>query len=118
MVSPEGHESSAAGIQTEDERQLAELGYKQELTRAWSGFTNFAISFTIISVLAGTFTTFFQAWNGGRPVAIALGRAPLLRAVPLVALSMSGVTSAFPPPGGPPLGGGPPGGGGAGRVVR
>ena len=32
----------------EDERQLAELGYKQELARGWSAFTNFAISFTII----------------------------------------------------------------------
>ena len=37
-----------------DEQRLHELGYKQELSRAWSGFTNFAISFTIISVLAGT----------------------------------------------------------------
>jgi len=27
-----------------DEQRLAELGYKQELTRAWSSFTNFAIS--------------------------------------------------------------------------
>ncbi len=38
-----------------DEERLAELGYKQELHRGWSGFTNFAISFTIISVLAGSF---------------------------------------------------------------
>ena len=37
----------------QDERELAELGYKQELHRGWSSFTNFAISFTIISVLAG-----------------------------------------------------------------
>ena len=37
-----------------DEERLAELGYKQELSRGWSAFTNFAISFTIISVLAGT----------------------------------------------------------------
>ena len=36
-----------------DEQRLHEMGYKQELSRAWSGFTNFAISFTIISVLAG-----------------------------------------------------------------
>ena len=28
-----------------DEQRLAELGYRQELTRAWSSFTNFAISF-------------------------------------------------------------------------
>jgi hypothetical protein len=31
-----------------DEQRLAELGYKQELHRSWSGFQNFAISFTII----------------------------------------------------------------------
>jgi hypothetical protein len=40
-----------------DERRLAELGYKQELKRGWSGFSNFAISFSIISILAGCFTT-------------------------------------------------------------
>ena len=32
-----------------DEQRLAELGYKQELQRGWSGFSNFAISFSIIS---------------------------------------------------------------------
>src|SRR5881397_4257799 len=57
----------------EDERKLAELGYKQELSRAWSGFTNFAISFTIISVLAGTFTTFAFGWQNGGPIAISIG---------------------------------------------
>jgi hypothetical protein len=56
-----------AGAGSADEQRLAELGYRQELARAWSGFTNFAISFTIISVLAGTFTNFAFAWqNGGR----------------------------------------------------
>ncbi len=50
-----------------------ELGYRQELSRAWSGFTNFAISFTIISVLAGTFTTFSFAWQNGGPIAISIG---------------------------------------------
>ena len=29
---------------SDDERRLAELGYKQELDRSWSGFSNFAIS--------------------------------------------------------------------------
>ena len=51
----------------EDERRLHELGYRQELSRGWSAFTNFAISFTIISVLAGTFTTFGPAWAERRP---------------------------------------------------
>src|SRR3954465_13683766 len=57
----------------EDAQRLRELGYRQELSRAWSGFTNFAISFTIISVLAGTFTTFSFAWQNGGPIAVSIG---------------------------------------------
>ena len=56
-----------------DEERLAELGYKQDLTRVWSSFSNFAISFTIISVLAGCFTTYGQAFNNGGPIAISWG---------------------------------------------
>ena len=56
-----------------DEQRLAELGYKQELSRTWSAFTNFAISFTIISVLAGCFTSFGFAWLNGGPVAVSIG---------------------------------------------
>src|SRR5438067_7615326 len=37
-------------------------------------FTNFAISFTIISVLAGCFTNFSFAWNAGGPIAISRER--------------------------------------------
>jgi amino acid transporter len=84
-----------------DEQQLADLGYKQELSRAWSGFTNFAISFTIISVLAGTFTTFFQAWNSGGPIAISIGWPVLCVFVLMVAWSMAELTSAYPTAGGP-----------------
>ena len=68
-TTPTAGETTAA----DDERQLAALGYRQELSRAWSGFTNFAISFTIISVLAGTFTTFAFAWQNGGPVAVSWG---------------------------------------------
>src|SRR5437763_4359396 len=88
-------------IQDHDERKLAELGYKQELVRAWSSFSNFAISFTIISVLAGTFTTFGQAWNAGGPVAISIGWPLICALVLLVAVSMSELTSAYPTAGGP-----------------
>jgi amino acid transporter len=94
-------QATTAGAQTDDERQLAELGYKQELVRAWSSFTNFAISFTIISVLAGTFTTFGQAWNAGGPIAISIGWPVICFFVFLVALSMAELTSAFPTAGGP-----------------
>jgi amino acid transporter len=85
----------------EDERQLADLGYKQELSRGWSSFTNFAISFTIISVLAGCVTNFSFAWNAGGPIAISLGWPILCGFVLLVAFSMAELTSAFPTAGGP-----------------
>src|SRR5437879_6290501 len=84
-----------------DEQRLAELGYKQELSRAWSSFTNFAISFTIISVLAGCFTNFSFAWTAGGPAAVAIGWPVLCVFVLLVAVSMSELTSAFPTAGGP-----------------
>jgi len=87
--------------QSEDERQLAELGYRQELSRAWSGFTNFAISFTIISVLAGTFTTFAFAWQNGGPVAVSWGWPILCAFVLMVAFSMAELTSRYPTAGGP-----------------
>src|SRR4051795_2195143 len=84
-----------------DEQKLAELGYKQELTRVWSSFSNFAISFTIISVLAGGFTTYCQAWNNGGPVAISWGW-PIIAAIVLViAFCMSELVSAYPTAGGP-----------------
>ncbi len=84
-----------------DEERLAELGYKQELSRAWSGFTNFAISFTIISVLAGTFTAFAFAWQNGGPVAASWGWPILCALIMTVAWSMAELTSAYPTAGGP-----------------
>src|SRR2546423_4141994 len=91
----------SSGTPSRDEQKLAELGYKQELFRGWSSFTNFAISFTIISVLAGTFTTFGQAWNAGGPVAITIGWPIICLFVLLVAFSMAELTSPFPSAGGP-----------------
>src|SRR3982750_3670273 len=58
---------------SDDDALLAKLGYKQELSRSWSSFSNFALSFSIISILAGCFTTFYQGWNNGGPVAISWG---------------------------------------------
>jgi amino acid transporter len=85
----------------EDVRRLEELGYRQELARAWSGFTNFAISFTIISVLAGTFTTFSFAWQNGGPIAVSIGWPVLCGFVLMVAFSMAELTSRYPTAGGP-----------------
>src|SRR5690348_18131679 len=50
---------------TDDERLLHRLGYKQELFRAMDAFRNFAISFTIISILAGCLTSYYLAFQWG-----------------------------------------------------
>ncbi len=83
-----------------DEQRLAELGYKQELRRGWSSFSNFAISFSIISVLSGCFTTYSQAFNDGGPIAISIGWPIVSLIILTVAFSMSELASAFPTAGG------------------
>lgn len=83
-----------------DEQRLAELGYKQELKRNWSGFSNFAISFSIISILAGCFTTFGQAWNNGGPIAISIGWPLISVFILIIGLTMSELVSAYPTSGG------------------
>jgi hypothetical protein len=45
-----------SGTLDKDRHILHGLGYAQELSRRMSGFSNFAISFTIISILSGTLT--------------------------------------------------------------
>src|SRR6478672_10770063 len=84
----------------DDARALAELGYKQELHRGMSGFSNFAVSFSIISVLAGCITSYAIAMNAGGPIAISIGW-PLVGAfVLLVALAMAEICSVYPTAGG------------------
>lgn len=84
----------------EDARRLAELGYEQELSRTWSGFSNFAISFSIISILAGCFTTFGQAWNNGGPIAVSWGWPLISVFILIIGLCMSELVSAYPTAGG------------------
>ncbi|MEJ7636071.1 amino acid permease [Aeromicrobium sp.] len=85
---------------TDDEKHLASLGYKQELNRSWSSFSNFAISFSIISILAGCFTTFGQAWNNGGPVAISWGWPIISIFILIIGFTMSELVSAYPTSGG------------------
>ena len=64
----------APGYHTsEDEKTLHKLGYAQELFRAMGGFQNFAISFTIISILAGCLTSYYIAFGQGGPIAVTWG---------------------------------------------
>jgi len=83
-----------------DEQMLAKLGYKQELGRSWSSFSNFAISFSIISILAGCFTTFGQAWNNGGPVAISWGWPIISTFILIIGFTLSELVSAYPTSGG------------------
>jgi amino acid transporter len=92
--------STAEGTMTTDEQRLAELGYKQELKRGWSSFSNFAISFSIISVLAGCFTTYGQALKNGGPVAISIAWPLISVMILFVAFSMSELASSMPTAGG------------------
>ena len=87
-------------VTNDDEKRLAALGYKQELSRTWSAFSNFAISFSIISILAGCFTTFAQAWNNGGPVAISIGWPVISLFILIIGFCMSELASAFPTSGG------------------
>ena len=64
------------------------------------GFQNFAISFTIISILAGCLTSYFIAFNNGGPVAITWGWLIVGLMSTLVALAMAEIASAYPTAGG------------------
>jgi amino acid transporter len=92
---PEGHEHI-----DDDEQLLAKLGYAQDLKRSWSGFSNFAISFSIISILAGCFTSFGLAWNSGGPAAIAWGWPIVSAFILIIGLCLSELVSAYPTSGG------------------
>jgi amino acid transporter len=85
---------------SEDERLLHRLGYAQELFRAMGGFRNFAISFTIISILAGCLTSYFVAFERGGPVAVTWGWLLVGLMSTIIALSMAEIASAYPTAGG------------------
>ena len=86
--------------QSDDERMLHRLGYAQELFRGMGGFQNFAISFTIISILAGCLTSYAIAYGQGGPVAITWGWLIVGLMSSIVALSMAEIASKFPTAGG------------------
>lgn len=92
---------SGPGTGTNDDAALlAELGYKQELHRGMSGFSNFAVSFSIISILAGCITTYYLAMDAGGPVAINIGWLICGAFVLCVAMAMAEICSVYPTAGG------------------
>jgi amino acid transporter len=89
-----------AGDIADDVRRLAKLGYAQELGRRMGAFSNFAISFSIICILAGGITSSQLGVSavGGAAAGIVwpIGVGFAL----VVALCMAQVASAFPTAGG------------------
>jgi amino acid transporter len=85
---------------SDDEEVLHGLGYAQELFRAMGGFRNFAISFTIISILAGCLTSYTIAFEHGGPIAVTWGWLLVGLMSTIIALSMAEIASAYPTAGG------------------
>ena len=50
-----------------DVERLHQLGYAEELRRRMGGFSNFAVSFTIISVLSGASRCTTSVWSTAGP---------------------------------------------------
>jgi amino acid permease (GABA permease) len=83
-----------------DVEQLHQLGYAQELRRRMSGFSNFAVSFTIISILSGCLTLYGYGMNTGGPIIMNIGWPIVGVLVLMVGLAMAEVTSSYPTAGG------------------
>ncbi|QEL15319.1 amino acid permease [Limnoglobus roseus] len=86
--------------ESDDVRTLHKMGYAQELSRCLNGFSNFAISLSIICILAGGITSFHVGYCSVGGAAIGLGW-PLVCLFSLcVAATMGQIASAFPTAGG------------------
>jgi amino acid transporter len=83
-----------------DVETLHRMGYAQELRRRMSGFSNFAVSFTIISILSGCLTAYGGAMNNGGPIDMNIGWPFVGIMVLFVGLAMAEVCSSFPTAGG------------------
>lgn len=84
----------------EDVKILHSMGYAQELERRMSGFSNFAISFSIICILSGGINSLAQATAGAGGASIGIGWPLGCLISGLFALAMAQIASAYPTAGG------------------
>lgn len=75
---------------------LNAFGYKQELLRDMGGFSNFAISFSVISILTGAVTLYGFGFNQGGPAVMGIGWPLVVLFVLLLSSSLAELTSAIP----------------------
>ena len=98
-IAVEPGEREFADIDRSDTRRLHQLGYAQLLRRRMSGFSNFAVSFSIISVLTA-FTIYGYGLGTGGPVDLTWGYLLVGLFVIVVGLGMAEICSAYPTSGG------------------
>jgi len=83
-----------------DAEDLARLGYAQQLFREMGGFSNFAVSFSIISVLTGAVLLYGYGLKFAGPIVNTVGW-PVVSVFTLaIAASMAELASAYPTAGG------------------
>ncbi len=100
MTDQKSNRSAATQTQSDaydsDRETLAKLGYLQVFERGMGTFGSFAISFTIISILAGCLTSYFIAFSSGGPVAITWGWLLVGVLVTFIGLALGEIAAAFP----------------------
>lgn len=84
----------------DDESRLKSLGYSQELSRCLNGFSNFAISLSIICILAGGLTSFHLGYAAAGTGGVMIGWAVCCLFSLAVAATMGQLASAMPTAGG------------------
>ncbi|MGD0019286.1 MAG: amino acid permease [Candidatus Limnocylindrales bacterium] len=84
----------------QDIHDLHRLGYAQELFRTMGGFSNFAISFSIISILTGAVILFDYGLAWGGPAASTIGWPLVSLFTLMIAAAMAEIASAYPTAGG------------------
>src|ERR671938_1070732 len=89
-----------AEVIAQDERDLARLGYAQQLFREMGGFSNFAISFSIISILTGAVLLYGYGLKLAGPIINSVGWPVVSLFTLCVAASMAELASAYPTAGG------------------
>ena len=85
---------------SDDVRRLHAMGYAQELARRLGGFSNFALSLSIICILAGGVTSFHLGLCSVGGASIGLGWPLVVLFALAVAATMGQLASAFPTAGG------------------
>jgi len=96
MQQPGKSTPRAHGQVAKDIHDLHQFGYAQELFREMGGFSNFAISFSIISILTGAVTLYGFGINMGGPGVMGFGWPLVTIFVLLIAASMAELSSAIP----------------------